>query len=125
MFECALIGRIGARPVLKTRNGINFVSLAVCVEDGGGRAGGAWARVICSGPMAERVAREISRDDRCYIEGKITIRKESHLHGGVRREVLSIAATRCDLIGRIGQRREAQQASAADVDTDATPEGAS
>jgi single-stranded DNA-binding protein len=101
-IECAFTGTIGREPVRRTseRTGRDWASFAVAV---GEEPDTQWLDVACFGPMVE-VAATLAKGDRCYCEGRISLRTWQN-NDGTSRTTLSVAASLVQPMGKIGQQR--------------------
>ena len=106
-FTCALRGDPGRR---MSKNEREFAIFNVCCGDAPNIQ---WVDVACFGPTVD-TAMTLVDGDRCYIEGKLSLRKWEALDGTMR-HTLSVVASVLQPLGKIGDQKpkKTRQTSAA------------
>lgn len=101
-IECALIGRVGTELELKTSQaGTPWAAINVAV---GGNDDTQWVRVAVFGETAERLAGQVQKGDRLYVEGSLRLNSWVD-RSGKERSGLSVAAWKAEKIGAIGRNK--------------------
>lgn len=107
MIESALTGRLGRDPDHKLVKGgaLPMLALAIAVEDKAGSS--TWVRVTVFGDRADELAATLVKGDRCYVEGRLTLDTWTG-KDGAEKSGLSVVATLCQPLGKIGRQRPRQ-----------------
>lgn len=100
-IETAFIGRVGNDPELKTSaSGNPWCAFNVAVGSGDDTQ---WLRVAIFGARAEELAGPLTKGDRVYVEGNLTLRTWEN--SGEKRSGLNVAAWKCERLGQIGRNK--------------------
>lgn len=104
-IEVALEGRLGNPPQARTSAaGKPWTSFSLAA--GGQGEDTEWVSVSCFGDVAAGLP-DLNKGERVYLEGRLTVwRREGP---GGPKATLSVAATRVEVLGRIGKRRRSSR----------------
>jgi single-strand DNA-binding protein len=114
-IQAAFTGKCGQDPSLHTsKAGKPWLSLHVAI-DGASEEATTWVRVAVFGEMATRLHPELKKGAEVYVEGKLRLEAWTG-KDGKERTGLSVAASRVEVLGRIGfdsQSRKPEEARGA------------
>jgi single-stranded DNA-binding protein len=101
-IEVALDGRLGNPPQSRTSPaGKPWTSFSLAADVQGEDT--EWVSVAAFGDVAAGLPSDLSKGERLYVEGKLTVWR--HKGPGGLKASLSVAATRVEVLDRIGKRR--------------------
>lgn len=108
-IECAFIGYVSRDTSLRISKADKpYCNLNVGVQTGNqtddGKNEVQWIRVACFGETAERVAASVSKSDKVYVEGSITLNRWKTADGEERAD-LNCAAWKVEALGKIGHNK--------------------
>ena len=115
-IECALTGRIGTEPTLRTsKAGKPWLSFSVAV---GSDDATQWAQVGLFGDTAQELAATLAKGTRVYIEGRIKLNTWTAANGK-ERSGLSVSSFHVVPLGQIGRRKPSKPKADRTVSGDA------
>jgi single stranded DNA-binding protein len=101
-IQCAFTGKCGQDAELKTsKAGKPWLSFSVAIDAEGEAEGATWARVVVFGGLATERQPALRKSAEVYVEGKLRLESWTGKDGRGR-SGLSVAASRVEVLGRIG-----------------------
>jgi single-strand DNA-binding protein len=112
-IEVAFIGRPGRAPQMRTPDGGKpWASLSLAVGRGDDVQ---WVSVSAFNGLATALPSDLAAGEKLYVEGKVRLSRWTK--DGVERSRLQVAASRIEVLGRIGRRRKPRRRKAAPGET--------
>ena len=100
-IECAIIGRLGQDPDLRTAaSGKPWMRLSLAVGRGDTTQ---WVTVAVFDDLAKGLIAKVKKSDRMYIEGRLTL--QTWEKNGEQRAGLNVAAWRAEPLSQIGRQK--------------------